>query len=93
MEAKLRELFGEEMTEPGGKQTTTSSEMNFLQFLKSVEKIQLRTFWNSPLGKLALTSRTNPHAVKEVKPSKSGKAKSKAGGGDKGGTTAPPPAH
>ena len=47
MESKLKELFGEDMTESG----TQGGEITFPQYLQAVERIQLKTFINSSTGK------------------------------------------
>ena len=47
MEYKLKELFGEDMTESG----TQGGEITFPQYLQAVERIQLKTFINSSTGK------------------------------------------
>ena len=46
MEAKLRALFGDDMTETG----TQSGEIDFPQYLARVERTQLLTFISSPMG-------------------------------------------
>ena len=46
MEYKLKELFGEDMTESG----TQGGEINFPQYLERVERTQLLTFISSPMG-------------------------------------------
>ena len=63
METKLRELFGEQMRE-SGKQ---GGEIDFLHYLEAVDRIQMRTFWASPQGKLVMTSRANPGSATEGK--------------------------
>lgn len=47
MEAKLKELFGDDMRETG----TQGGEIDFLTYLRAVEKTQLMTFLNSAHGK------------------------------------------
>ena len=46
MEAKLRALFGDDMTETG----TQGGEIDFPQYLARVERTQLLTFISSPMG-------------------------------------------
>ena len=53
METKLRELFGEEMRESGKE----GGEITYLTYLAAVQKIQMRTFWTGPTGKLVMTSK------------------------------------
>jgi len=47
MEAKLKELFGDDMQEQG----TQGGEIDFPTYLSAVEKTQLVTFLNSAQGK------------------------------------------
>ena len=55
MEAKLKELFGAGMRETG----TQGGEVNFLQYLEAVEKIQLMAFLNSSMGKAQVAKAGN----------------------------------
>ncbi|CAM9382766.1 unnamed protein product [Phaeothamnion confervicola] len=57
MEAKLKELFGEEMRETG----TQGGEINFLQYLEAVERTQLQTFLNSTAGRAQLAKKKAAH--------------------------------
>lgn len=50
MEIKLKELFGDEYLERG----TEGGEINFLQYLESVERTQLQAFLNTNVGKAQL---------------------------------------
>ncbi|CAM9528607.1 unnamed protein product [Chrysoparadoxa australica] len=50
MEAKLRELFGEEMKESG----TQGGEISFLEYLAAVQNTQLQTFLSTNAGKAQL---------------------------------------
>ena len=49
MEAKLKELFGEDMHETG----TEGGEISYSQFVKAVEAVQLGSFLGTTKGRIA----------------------------------------
>ncbi len=48
MEAKLKELFGEDMHETGRE----GGEITFSHYVEAVERIQIQTFWNTSKGRM-----------------------------------------
>jgi hypothetical protein len=51
MELKLKQIFGEDMHESGRE----GGEITFPKFLKSIEKVQMQTFWGTSQGRLVST--------------------------------------
>lgn len=48
MEAKLKELFGEDMHETGRE----GGEISFAKYVSAVERIQMQTFWGTTKGRM-----------------------------------------
>jgi len=53
METKLKEMFGDDMHEEGRQ----GGEISYEQFIRSVERIQMQTFWNTTKGEIAASKK------------------------------------
>ena len=58
METKLKEMFGDDMHEEGRQ----GGEISYDQFIRSVEKVQMQTFWNTTQGEIA-ASKKKKHKI------------------------------
>lgn len=61
MELKLKQLFGVDMNETG----LEGGEISFSKFIEAVEKVQMRTFWESSKGRIVASTKMGRQA-KEV---------------------------
>ena len=62
MELKLKQLFGADMNETG----LEGGEISYSKFIEAVEKVQMKSFWDSSKGRIVASTKMGRLAKEEL---------------------------